>query len=92
MAAAEDQRPAVERVRRDEGDGDGIDAPLDDRAARREVVAGRAGRGGDEDAIAAALAEVDTVDGPLEDGHAAELIGRHEDVVDGDEATIRRLD
>ena len=62
---------AVERVRRHERHAQGLDAPVHHRAAGREAVAGRARGRGDDDAVAAELAQIDAVDLPAEAGHAA---------------------
>ena len=83
VAVGEHQRARVERVRRDEGEHHRIDAPAHDRAAGREVVAGRADGGRDHHTVAAALAHVDAVDLPAERRHAAVGRARDEHVVDG---------
>ena len=71
-AAGHDERPRVERVRRDERDRHRVDPPHQHRAAVREVVGGRAGRRRADQAVARLAAELLAADRPLELDHPAE--------------------
>ena len=84
LAARHDERPRVERVRRDERRRHRVDPPHQHRPAVREVVGGRAGGRRADDPVARDAAEVLAADRPLELDHAAEHRRRDDDVVDGD--------
>ena len=79
-------------MRRDEGDRHRVEAPDEDRAAVREVVAGRAGRRRADDAVAGEPAEALAADRPFELDHAADDGARDHEVVDGDAPLVAHLD
>ena len=68
VAAAEHERAGGERVRRDEGDAEALEAPVHHGAAGRQAVRGRARRRRDDDTVAADLAERHVVDPPVARG------------------------
>ena len=77
----DDERPRVERVRRDERHGHRVEPPDEDGAAVREVVGRRSRRRRADDAVARDRAEALVADLPLELHHAAERRARRHDVV-----------
>ena len=84
-AARHDERPRVERVRRDERDRHRVEPAHQDRATVREVVGGRARRRRADHPVARHDAEILARDRPAELDHPPERRARGDDVVDGDE-------
>ena len=80
--ARHDERPRVERVRRDERDRHRVEAAHEDRPAVREVVRGRAGRRRADHPVARDDAELLPADRPAELDHPPERRARGDDVVD----------
>ena len=83
-AARDDERPRVERVRRDERQRHRVEPPHEHGAAVREVVRRRAGRRRADQPVARLAAEILAADRPLELDHPAEARARDDDVVDRD--------
>ena len=84
------ERAGGERVRGDEGDDVALHSPGQHRTAVGEVVAGRARRGGDHQAVAANLAELLALHRVGELGHAPVGAPVEGDVVDGELVARRR--
>ena len=61
---------------------------VEDRAAGRERIAGRAGRAGDDQAVGDERREVGVVDGDVEPADAGERAAGDDDVVEGDVARV----
>ena len=90
QSARDDERPRVERVRRDERDRHRVEAPHEHRPAVREVVGRRAGRRRADHPVAGLDAEVLAADLPAELDHPAEPRARRDRVVDRVRWTRRR--
>ena len=87
-----DERARAQRVRSDERHGHARHAPGHHRAAVGEVVAGRSGRRGDDEAVAAHAADLLAADRVGELGDAAADLAVQRDVVERDVALRRRLE
>ena len=86
LARADDDRPDGRQVGGDRRDDEVAAARVEDRAAGRERIAGRAGRAGDDEAVGDERREVRVVDGDIEPADAGERAAGDDDVVEGDEA------
>ena len=80
--ALDHQRAVGQRVRRQRGQDDGLDAGLDDGAAGGEVVPGRARRRADDEPVARDLGQVPPVDGDGQGDHSKRRAGLYHAVVD----------
>ena len=84
VAGGDDQRPRGERVRRDVADHVSLHAPGEDRPLVGEVVAGRAGRGGGDEAVAADVADLLAGDPVAQLGDPVVRAAGQGDVVEAD--------
>ena len=82
----DDDRPDRRQVGRDRGHDEVAAARVEDRAAGRERVAGRAGRAGDDQAVGDERREVRVVDRDVEPADAGQRAAGDDDVVEGDES------
>ena len=85
---ADDDRPDGRQVGGDRRDDEVPADRVEDRAAGRERIAGRAGRAGDDEAVGDERGEVRVVDGDVEPADPRQRAARDDDVVEGDVARV----
>ena len=87
---ADDERARVQRVRRDEGEHHRVEPPDEHRAAVREVVGGRAGRGRADQRRRTAACRAPRRRSRSRARSSGRACRRDDDVVDGDAGARRR--
>ena len=88
LLRADDDRPDRRQVGGDRRDDEVPADRVEDRAAGRERIAGRAGRAGDDEAVGDERGEVRVVDGDVEPADAGQRAAGDDDVVERDVAHV----
>ena len=92
LERADDDRPDRREVGGDRRHDEVAARRIEDRAAGRERVAGRAGRAGDDEAVGDERREVGVVDRHVEPADAGQRAARDDDVVEGEvDSGVERL-